>query len=219
MPIIRQNGGCVINLTGSLQRCPDTISLIHYDRDIPRYYILLEDIVVINPSDPQSLTLTVAVTFASKGYYPSNDVDKPVLKDGHSTSFSKGWAYCSFHPTHPTHSLHEAVDWLNEYALRHSYMSNPPIVSDFDEHYQHFAGTPVEFPLHLLTRGEIDQELIAAYASHFHFTVNIQQGGTGFYGTTTVNAPIIGGDVQNLTATSADNTSANSANPTEPTKQ
>src|SRR5229473_2752894 len=63
-------------------------------------------------------------------------------KDNYTAAFPKTWSFTSFCPS-SINCLDAAIDWLKSYASRHSFMDNPPILNDFDEHYQHFD--PVEF--------------------------------------------------------------------------
>lgn len=43
---IKENGGCLTNLIGTLQILPAFLSLIHYDRKVPRYCLIIESIEV-----------------------------------------------------------------------------------------------------------------------------------------------------------------------------
>ena len=58
------------------------------------------------------------------------------------------------------------------YMDRYSTMRHPPILNDFDEHYQHFPH--VEFPLQQVTSGSLDSVTLESYGSYYHFEINIQ---------------------------------------------
>lgn len=171
MHIIRKYGGCYANLIGTIQILPVSTSLIQYDREIPRYCLFLEKIEIQRPSLTKELLITAAITFPSS--YHSYDRSK-FSRNGYPNDFEKSWAFCSFKPSSDDKSLEVAVAWLNDYARRYSDMASPPILSDFDEHYQHFD-IPIEFSLSRLFSGTIDTELINLYQSFYGFSINVQE--------------------------------------------
>ncbi len=169
--VIKERGGCSANLVGSLRALPTSMSIIHYDREIPRYCFFAEEVEVIRPSTEAELLTTVAIMFPSR--YPTwDDKERDFTKDGYTTRFPKSWSFCSFRPGSAQRSLDAAVDWLRDYAFRYSGMYNPPILADFDEHYQYFDN-PVEFSVSRLLRNYVDIERLEAYRDYYHLTINI----------------------------------------------
>ena len=157
--IIRGHGGCLANLTGTLQTLPASISPIQYDRKIPKYCLFLTDLEIIRPSSKTELIITIAITF-------SNGRGEQFSKGGYTTTSDKSWAFCSFYPGKLNQNLDGAVNWLKDYALQYSNHLSPPILADFDEHYQHFTN-PIEFRLKDVSNDVIDIERIEAYL-HFY---------------------------------------------------
>lgn len=152
IPLLQQ-GGCLANLEGFLRICPVTDLLIQYDTQIPRYVICIDNLQVIRPSE--RLLVTVGVTF---GFENSH-------YDGYT---KKSWSFCSFDPT--TDDVRSSARWLEEYALRYS--GRAEILSDFDEHYQHFGNYSVEFPVSRIVRGEVDRHRLNEYSRIYHFHIN-----------------------------------------------
>lgn len=110
---------------------------------------------------------TVAITF-SGGIF-----------EWQSPSGAKLWSFCSFFPgplflKRNYKSLDEAVDWLESYANKYSLYENASILTDFDEHYQHF-NIPVEFPLSQLFSDKINVDLIDFYTKRYGIIVNIHK--------------------------------------------
>ena len=168
---IKKNGGCITNLTGSLRVLPTSISTIQYDRDIPRYCFFVDEFDVIEPSSEDQLLANVAIMFPSK-YYHYDDRENPeLIMGGYTTNMIKMWSFCSFKPS-SKNSLKNAVDWLKDYASRHSGMENPPIFTNFDECYQHFEN-PIEFSIAQLFQNDIDMVRLNAYMSYSGLTINI----------------------------------------------
>jgi hypothetical protein len=68
--------------------------------------------------------------------------------------------------------LSKAVSWLRDYSMRYSSIPNPPILTDFDEHYRHFDN-PIEFSLKNLFSKGLDPERLLAYARYYGMSINI----------------------------------------------
>jgi hypothetical protein len=155
---IKMYGGYKVTLVGTLQLLPLDMSPIQYDRDIPKYYLVLDDIEDAYPSPRLAVFATVAIAFQL-----SQDIRR------------QGWSFCAF-PIDPLDSgLHRAVDWLKDYARRYSHIENPPILVDFDEHYQHFDN-PIEFSLSDISKSRFNVSRLERYSDWFGFTiVNIQE--------------------------------------------
>jgi len=159
IPTIKSAGGCVVNITGSLRIIPPIISLPYYERQIPKFYIVAQDIEFVRKSHPTELLATAAIMF------PSHDGKRTHTREGYRINFSKSWSFCSFTPSIPN-SLNKAVGWLREYAQRYSGIDDLIIVSDFDEYYEHFTN-PIEFPIKNVCYGDIDQSLFYEYMNYY----------------------------------------------------
>lgn len=125
--IIRMYGGSKVTLVGTLQLLPIDLSPLDYDRGIPKYCLVLDEIEDAQPSPNWGLFTTVAITFRGLNGW--------------------GWSFCTFQPDPIDKNLHRAVNWLKSYATRYSATKDPSIMADFDEHYPQQFDTLVEFSL------------------------------------------------------------------------
>lgn len=167
---IKEHGGCLVNLVGSLRLIDYSQSIIRHVRGIPKYCLFTESVSVIRPSLEKELLTTVAITFASERTYPH----KEFTKAGYTTILDcKHWSFCSFQGS-AERKLHTAVDWLKDYASRYSFMTDPPILNDFDETCEHFDN-PVEFSIERLFNNDFDIDLLKAYQGLYGFTINIKE--------------------------------------------
>jgi hypothetical protein len=156
---IKDTGGCLCDITGSLEVLPNELSIIQYKDKVPKFYILGDEIELIGDSNKDDLATTIAIMFpSSRG---STDQER---------SFNKFWSYCHFNPSNEK-SFRRALNWLQNYAIRYSNMDNPPILNDFDEYYNHFTN-PVEFPIQSLTSENFNLGRILQYVSHYGITIN-----------------------------------------------
>ena len=150
---IKDNGGFVVNLTGRLKVLSKELSVIKSYREIPRFCLFIENIEYLRPSKSIELMASVAVS-----YYPTN-------------SFSeKRLSFCSFIPDKKDNQLVEAVDWLNEYAVKYSQSKSPIVEGDFDEFKAHFDS--VDFPIVDVSNGKMSKETFMRYKQFFHLEVN-----------------------------------------------
>src|SRR5260221_382392 len=158
--MIKIHGGCKVTLVGTLQLLSIDLSPVQYDRDIPKYCLVLDDIEGAQPSSYQALFATVAIAFQA---YDS-------IRD-------QSWSFCTFQPDPLDKGLHGAVGWLKNYVKRYSRMENPPILADFDEHYLRHFDNPVEFSLVDIANGRFNTSRLQNYARRIGgFTViNIRE--------------------------------------------
>ncbi len=138
--IIKEHGGCFTNLTGTLQKLPTELSLIQYDRQVPKLCLVLDDLEIIRPSLNSELLTTIAIAFQIDMYYSR-------------TLWS--WSFSSFYPGSANRKLVGEIDWLRNYANRYSNLHDPPILSDFDELYEHFPN-PVTISLKKLLGNNLE---------------------------------------------------------------
>jgi hypothetical protein len=191
IPFMR-HGGCLANLEGFLRICPVEDLLIQYDRQIPRYAIFIDNVQAIQPSEKLLVTVGVTFEFKNSPYGDSN----------------KSWSFCSFDPTKD--DVRSSAHWLEEYALRHS--GRVEILSDFDEHYQHFGNYSIEFPISQIVKGNVDFSNLQRYQGNLGFEVNLhiqrltmgdnynvgQAGAVGKYARSDGNTFINSGQKQDL---------------------
>ena len=152
---IKDYGGVVCDIAGTIQVLDRSIDRITFDRGIPRYVVLVDDVRVIRPSRPGSVRATASVLYggACREYERHYRSDRAL-----------GWSFAYFDPaTDSSNGLPSAVDWLEDYARRHSVSEGPRILGDFDEHMEHFQ-LPVAMPLSSLLAGKADLEDFAAVA-------------------------------------------------------
>lgn len=175
---IKSYCGVKANLIGTLQVLPDDRSPITFERKIPRYCVLVDDVEAINPSVSTDLLITVGVMYSGRRLRDRSTNKADVLRGDSAfhpePGLRKSWTFCSFQPDAKELALKEAIDWLRGYAIRFSGEPNPVIFSDFDEHYQHFPN-PVEFDLRSLFGGKVDSNLVQEYGYAYGFNVNIEE--------------------------------------------
>lgn len=87
------------------------------------------------------------------------------MNEGIKTRLEKSWSFCYFNPG-SDESFIQAIEWLKDYSSRYSEMKNPPILSDFDEYYNHFSNR-IEFPIKELGSGIINPEKIPLILNYF----------------------------------------------------
>jgi len=94
---INKYGGCQVNLTGSLRVLPTNLSMIRYDRKIPRFCFFADEIELVRPSTQSELMSTIAIMFPTNNFFEDpKSVD--FIKDDYSTKLTKMWSFCSFTP-------------------------------------------------------------------------------------------------------------------------
>ena len=159
-----QHSGWHPNIIGTLQILPVLLPRLHYNRQIPKHCIIAKRIEVIAPSESSKLWTTVVITFQTKA---RDFNEKAYVLD-------KAFTFASFYPGSTEDTLNRGVDWLKDYVDRHSQLHNPPILSDFDEHYNHFDN-PIEFPLTNLLNNDIDSDLLKKYANYLRIEINANE--------------------------------------------
>jgi len=165
---IKDHGGSQCNIFGVLQIMPTDVALIQYDREVPRCAILVDGIEVTGESELQDLDVTVAIMYPSD-YSTYSDKVETFSANGYETRVVKSWSYAAFHPDSHDEALASTVDWLRNYAIRYS-GENVPILSDFDEHRNHFSN-PTEFTLHGI-QSHVDLPRVSAYGQYYNLTIN-----------------------------------------------
>jgi|GEM_PF-2878076 hypothetical protein len=167
---IVDTGGCVANIEGKIVESDRSGELVKCERSVPRYSFFAETISPIRKSKPNELLTTVAIMFPS-GYHSAKGTE--IEYNGYKTRLKKSWTFYSFRPAKRQRNLETAVDWLIDYAERYSGLYNPPILSDFDEHIQHFPN-PIEFPVRDVANRKIDLKLLNIYGDFHDFHVDEQ---------------------------------------------
>src|SRR5260221_305745 len=124
MPVIKEYGGCRVDVIGRLQSISDNMPVLQYDVGIPRYCLFAEEVVIRDDYKPVDLLTTVAVMFTSDDFRDRDDL-------------CKSWTFCSFPPGSSPREAQEAAEWLWDYAQRYSGPEGI-ILTDFDEHARPF---------------------------------------------------------------------------------
>jgi hypothetical protein len=163
-------GGCYAHVTGSLRVMPPELSLISFSNNVPKYFVLAQDIEPIAPSSANILLVTVAVMYSGSYYDHYQGHGESFELGEYSTKLRKSWTFCSFNPASGSQAITAAAEWLQHYAGRYTGNSRDPILSDFDEHYQHFDN-PIEFPIRSIIDHQIDMQHLGIYGRHYSFQI------------------------------------------------
>jgi len=155
---IKENKTPTVNLVGRVMLLPKELSLINfeYNREVPKFYLEVEELELIKNEKPNQSVVSVAVTYAKE-----EDLKK-------SDAFS--YSFCQFSPTHTENNISGITDWLKSYAIKYSGTDSPLIIGDFDEYYNHFE--KVEFPIRDIANGKISVENLHKFQKLFDFKIN-----------------------------------------------
>ena len=168
MDAVKQDGGCVADIKATVRALPvDTDALIRleYGRDIPKYYLTAEKVLSVKKID-RTLMTTVSAMFPSTKWADGVGESEEYYADGFVTELNKKWSFYSFNPSAQNRNERDAAEWLVDYANRYGY--SPSVLSDFDEHYDHFAGlVPVEFPVKQVVESVVSMSRLRAYERHY----------------------------------------------------
>ncbi|MEJ6483316.1 hypothetical protein N0Y54_18665 [Nostoc punctiforme UO1] len=159
MPTIKEYGGCRVKLVGYLQTMIEKLPSLHYDTNVPRYCLFIEEVAFKKASMPDELLTTVATMFTAK---------KQTYGDT-----EKSWTFCSFNPSSSKHNAKTAAEWLLDYAIRYS-QDEPTILTDFDEHC-HLFPCRVEFPISDIVSGKVDWQTLRVYKQRLGLTYIIEE--------------------------------------------
>lgn len=184
--VIIQSGGCYANITGQMRVMPSELSLISYSQNVPKYFLLAQSVEPIEPS-PANVLLGTASVMYSGSYYGHSDF---LEMDGFSTQIRKGWTFCSFNPSDGIQAIMAAAEWLRDYAGRYSGEGGEPLLSDFDEHHQHFEN-PIEFPIGRIVDRTINLERLQVYGGHYGFQIIAKEVNVGNVFSNISNSTII----------------------------
>jgi hypothetical protein len=168
MDAVKQDGGCIADLKAVVRALPvDTDALIRleYGRDIPKYYLMVKKVLTVKKID-RTLMTTVSAMFPSENWADGVGKSETYDADGFVTELNKKWSFYSFNPGAKNRNERDAAEWLVDYANRYKYRLS--VLSDFDEHYDHFAGlVPVEFPVRQVVAGAVSISRLRAYEKHY----------------------------------------------------
>jgi hypothetical protein len=155
---IRAKKNPTVNITGRVMLLPKELSLISYEynRDVPKFYIEVEELTLLKNDNPNQGVVSVAITYARE----------EALKEYDAFSYS----FCQFSPSSTEHNLDGVTDWLKNYAIKYSQTDSPLIVGDFDEYYNHFE--KVQFPISDIANGMISVENLHKFKKLFDFNIN-----------------------------------------------
>lgn len=161
IPIIKERGGCRVNLVGTLRSLSDNIPSLRYGEGIPRFCLFVEEIKLLTVSELPLLT-TVAIMYNSP-IEPRSRWD--ARRDDDPRVVGKSWTFCSFGAGSSHRDIYSAAEWMLDYATRYTH-STPTILTDFDEQHRVFS-CPVEFPLSDIVHGKVDWETLHIYRHQF----------------------------------------------------
>lgn len=134
--LINKSGAIIANIVGEL-RCwpPDPEMSLYYHQEIPRFYLLVEDVRVHSQNSRfGQLDVTAAVTF--KGRVDGVD--------------GKYFTYSHFDPAR-NNSLHDCVNWMRKNYVEERYHGK--VLTDFDELISHFPDS--YFPVKVLMNPQV----------------------------------------------------------------
>lgn len=158
---VKTRGYCNGNITGTIEILHTEKSVITFDREIPKYCLLVKDFGHIN-EEAKKISVTVAAAFQSDEFRSYRKTVE-MMRDNFA------WTYCTFDPCKANGSdLNNAVEWITQYTNRYSH--NPKIVSDFDEHKNHFEG--VDFKLHEIMSNRFNKSLLQEYEYSYQININ-----------------------------------------------
>lgn len=155
---IRAKKNPTVNITGRIMLLPKELSLISYEynRDVPKFYVEVEELTLLKNDNPDQGVVSVAITYASE----------EALKEYDAFSYS----FCQFSPSLTEYNLDGVSEWLRNYAIKYSRTDSPLIVGDFDEYYNHFE--KVQFPISDIANGMISVENLHKFKKLFEFNIN-----------------------------------------------
>ncbi len=153
--VIKDKGGVRCNITGQV-RIIDTDNLpIKYDRQIMKYCVLVEEIEMIRACFFNEIFTSIAISYS----------DKLKFIDGNPM-----WSFVSFTPDKLEKELSSSVNWLYDYAQRHTHCLSPIILGDFDEHKEHFDN--VKLPIKDLAQGKWDWAVLKEFGKFLKIEIN-----------------------------------------------
>ncbi len=156
---IKEKGYCKGDIIGTIEILQTEKSIIIFDREVPKYCIVVEDFIRSNERT-ENLTVTIATAFQT---------DNNSWRIMHDDSYSEyAWTFCSFEPQRGDANLVNAVNWINEYAFRYSGSSE--ILCDFDEHKNHFD--TVLFSQREIMSGRFNKGKLQEFSQFYQITIN-----------------------------------------------
>lgn len=153
---IKYRGYDSVDIEGTIQILPKDKSIIRYEFNIPKFCIVANKIKRVSSKSRSKVNPWVTINLC----FSKSSSDK----------LTKNWTFCSFIPNRNEDNLRSATDWMLDYISRYTDNSKPSILSNFDEHKNHFDNS-VEFPINNLKNGNFDIELLKSYANKYHLTI------------------------------------------------
>jgi hypothetical protein len=165
-PRLKEDGACSCDITGKIEVLPADIREVNYDVGVPRYAVKAEEIGLEDKIPREArVSLNIVYSGAAREYETKSRSDNAL-----------GWSFVTFSPLLKSYrgkrELNDAVQWLQDYARRHSVQPDPLILCDFDEHMDHFE-LPVAFKIADLFRGELDPRLLELFQKKYGVMLNI----------------------------------------------
>ena len=148
------------------------ISNLDYAPGIPKYIVRVEDITNQPAENDNHARVSVHILFCGA----AREYERKYKPDT-----SMGWSFINFDPDPQAknRSLENSVEWLDDYAHRHSVLPDPVIFCDFDKHINHFK-SQVDFRIGDIANGRLDFSKLPRYAK-YGFTINFGHIGDIFH--------------------------------------
>jgi hypothetical protein len=145
-----------VNIIGRVMLIPKELSLINfeYHREVPKYYLDVEECNLLPNKNPNQGIVSVAITYARE----------EELSEHRAFSYS----FCQFAALRA--DLSGIADWLTNYAVKHSKSESPIIIGDYDEYHDYFE--KVEFPISDIANGKISIDNLYKFKKLFDFQIN-----------------------------------------------
>jgi hypothetical protein len=161
---VAEDGSRICDIAGTIRYIPKQLSIFQYDKHLSRAAVFVEDLTIRStPIRDPIVTVAIAYSNGSPDFLSSLG----------NTSIQKAWCFASFAPN--PDALYQAIDWMKDYALRHTWKVDPILLFDFDETQEHFPNQ-VEFTLRDLFGSRFDNDLLRHYAQTISgpgMTINI----------------------------------------------
>lgn len=168
LPEVKKSGGYQCDLSGTLEIIPPEWSMIRYFEKLPKLYLNIREVELLEPSKSNKLSATISIIFNSPYSW-----DDDILTIGKfETSKTKAMAYWHFNPSKKDGekgSILIAIRNLLDYANIHSGKAKPLIFCDVDEHHNWFQEGPIplEMTLPELMKHNLDSHIKVIIEKYF----------------------------------------------------
>lgn len=149
---IKNNGGIIADIIGRLILLPDYIESINFEPLVPTDCLWVENIKTLSIPQADEISISIAINYSS-----TKELEK------------LHYSFVTFNPDNKEKNIVNAVDWLNDYAKRHSEVNDPIILGDFDAHRKYFKNVLIE--MKDLQNGNVRPEIIKYFSKFYKFSI------------------------------------------------